>query len=175
MFPTVDLEQLSNEYGGKSDEELLRLALHREELTSEANFALSGELARRGIDGLHRLEAARQREQERKAEIDRATGKLFFIHPYGIGRKHFGKDESSYHADSGTERFKTTVFIVLFWLPLIPTGTYLVERKRGFFSGEVTVLERRPLDWEQVLKVWVVAASILLAVILAFKLLRHLP
>ena len=32
------------------------------------------------------------------------------------------------------ERFKTTVFVVLFWLPLIPSGTYLVERKREFLS-----------------------------------------
>jgi hypothetical protein len=72
------------------------------------------------------------------------------------------------------ERFKTTVFVVLFWLPLIPTGTFLVERKRRFLSSQITVLERLPLDWEQVLKVWVVASAILLVVIWVFKLLPRI-
>ncbi|HYL11624.1 MAG TPA: hypothetical protein VEV41_01220 [Terriglobales bacterium] len=72
------------------------------------------------------------------------------------------------------ERFKTTVFVVLFWLPLIPTGTFLVERKRSFLSNQLTVLKRLPLDWEQVLKVWVVTACTLLAVIWTFKLLPRL-
>jgi hypothetical protein len=170
----VNVQQLADEYGSKSDEELLRLALTSEQLTPEANVVLSGELARRGISSREHMAAARRQEEERKAEIDRETGKLFFIHPYGIGRKRFGKAERSYHADSGIEQFKTTVFVVLFWLPLIPTGTYLVERKRAFLSGEMNVLERLPLDWEQVLRVWVVAASILLGVILTFKLLRHM-
>jgi len=57
----------------------------------------------------------------------------------------------------------------VFWLPLIPTGTYLVERKRKFPSNEMTILKKLPLDWEQVLEVWVVAATILLALILVIK------
>jgi len=69
------------------------------------------------------------------------------------------------------ERFKSTVFVVLFWLPLIPSGTFLVERKRAFLSNRMTILKRLPLDWEQVLRVWVVAAGALLALIWAFKLL----
>ena len=47
-------------------------------------------------------------------------------------------------------------------------------RKREFLSNQMTVLERIPLDWEQVLKVWVVASATLLAVIWAFKLLPRL-
>ena len=171
----VDIQHLAEEYASKSDGELLQLALNPEQLTPEANLALSGELAKRGINSREHLDAARHQEEERKAEVARDTGKLFVIHPYGIGRKRFGKAERSYDPDSGVEQFKTTVFVVLFWLPLIPTGTYLVERKRGFLSGEINVLKRLPLDWEQVLKVWVVAASILFGLILAFKLLRHMP
>jgi len=45
----VNVQQLADEYGSKSDEELLRLALTSEQLTPEANVVLSGELARRGI------------------------------------------------------------------------------------------------------------------------------
>lgn len=69
------------------------------------------------------------------------------------------------------ERFETTVFVLLFWLPLIPNGTFRVERKRSFLSNDMTVLERLPLDWEQVLKVWIVTALILLFAIWSFRLL----
>jgi hypothetical protein len=60
---------------------------------------------------------------------------------------------------------------MLFWLPLIPSGSYIVERKREFLSNQMTVLEKLPLDWEQVLKVWIAAATSLLALIWIFKLL----
>lgn len=149
----MDVQQLSDEYASKSDEELLRLALNPEQLTPEANVLLSSELSRRGISSRERLETTRQQDQERKAENEKDTGTLFFIHAYGIGRSHFGKADGTYDAESGMERFKTTIFVVLFWIPLIPTGTFLVERQRGFFSGKIKVLERFPLDWEQVLKV----------------------
>ena len=66
---------------------------------------------------------------------------------------------SAYNADTETEQFSTTTFIVLFWLPLIPSGTFRVQRKRAWFSNDMTVLERLPLNWEQVLKVWIVAAG----------------
>jgi hypothetical protein len=83
----------------------------------------------------------------------------------------YGKAERVCSPDAGLEQFRTTVFIVLFWLPLIPTGTFLVERKREFFGNEMTVLARLPLDWEQVLRIWVVASATLLAIIWAFRLL----
>jgi len=99
---------------------------------------------------------------------------MFLLHPYGIGRKRFGKAERTYDAHTGMERFKTTVFIVLLWLPLIPRGTYLVERKREFLSSEMTVLEKLPLDWDQILQVWAIAAVCLLAFIWAVKLVPRL-
>jgi len=61
------------------------------------------------------------------------------------------------------------VFIVLFCFPLIPTGTYLVERKRGYFQDKLTVLEKLRLDWEQILKIWVVATGSILAFHLAHQ------
>ena len=169
----MDVQQLADEYGSKSDEELLLLALTPEQLTPEANVVLSGELSRRGIASRERLDLMRQQEQERKAENERDAGSLFFFHPYGIGRYRFGKADRSYDVEARIERFKTTVFVVLFWIPLIPTGTFLVERKGSFFSRRLRVLERLPLDWEQVLKVWIVAAIAVFAVILAFRLLRY--
>ena len=164
----------AEEYRGKTDEELLRLALDPEQLIPEANAALNGELSRRQINNTERLGAFRGEEERRKEEQNRNPGRLFVVHPYGIGRKRFGKAERIYNPETGMERFKTTVFIVFLWLPLIPTGTFLVERKREFLPNQMTVLERIPLDWEQVLKVWVAASATLLAVIWVFKLLPYI-
>lgn len=167
----MQVEEYASEYKGMSEEELLRLAIASSELTQEAQFALSAELSARGLK-TERVEAFRGQEQERKAELAKDTGCLWFLAPWGIGRKRFGKAECEHDSEARRDRFVTTVFVVLFWLPLIPTGTYRVEKERGFWSSEdITVLERLPLSWEQVLKVWVVTAACVLALIWTFKLL----
>jgi len=165
----MDIQELAQEYESKSDEELLRLALQREELTPEALAAPDVELAKRRISDAQTLNTFRQNEEEQKTEADKNPGRLFLLHPYGIGRKRFGKADYRYDSETRLERFKTTVFIVLLWIPLIPTGTYLIERKRQFLSGEFTVREKVALDWEQILKVWIATAGMLLAVIWTFK------
>ncbi len=165
----MQYEDLAKSYETEPDEELLRLALDSEHLTQEASAVLSGELSRRGISGTERLTAFRDEEEQRKEKLAGNPGSLFLLHPYGIGRKRLGKAGRIYSPETGVERFRTTVFVVLFWLPLIPTGSYLVERKRKFPSNEMTILKKLPLDWDQVLKVWVVAATILLALILVIK------
>ncbi|MGC2061171.1 MAG: hypothetical protein WA653_23125 [Candidatus Sulfotelmatobacter sp.] len=170
----MEIQSFTEEYQSKTDDELLRLALDSEQLTPEAGAALNDELARRRIDKNEQLQAFIEQEEQRKKEQRRNPGNLFVLHPYGVGRDRFGKVGCIYSPETAKERFKTTVFVVLLWLPLIPTGTFIVEKKRSFFSRQVTILERLPLDWEQVLKVWVVAFAILLAVIWAVKLLPHI-
>ena len=170
----MEPQNLAEEYQGKTDEELLRLAVDAAQLTPEASAILNDELARRGIKGTERLSAFRAEEEQRKEEQSKDAGKLFVFHPYGIGRKRFGKAGRVYDSETGMEQFKTTVFVVLLWLPVVPTGTFLVERKRVFLSNQITVLKRLPLDWEQVLKVWLVASGILLAVIWTLKVLPRL-
>jgi hypothetical protein len=81
----------------------------------------------------------------------------------------FGKADRVYDSETALERFRTTVFIVLSCFPLVPTGTYLVERSL-VLPDELTVLEKLPLDREQILKVWVVAAGAILAFIWLIKL-----
>jgi hypothetical protein len=166
----MNVQELGEEYRNKTDKELLRLALTPEQLTQEAKVALKNELARRRIDTGTHLDAARQEEEERKAENERSLGTLGFIPHFGVGRMRFGKNDRLYDSETGLERFKTTVFVVLFWFPLIPTGTYLVERKRAS-PDELTGLEKLPLDWEQVLKVWIVAAGSILGFIWFIKLI----
>ncbi len=169
----MEVQELTNEYQSKTDEELLRLALDAVDLTPEANVVLNNELFRRGINSPERLSAFKEEEQQRKEEEHKEAGRLFILHPYGIGRDRFGKAERVYDPTTRIERFKTTVFVVLIWFPLIPTGTFLVERKRSLFSSEVAILKRLPLDWEQVLQVWVVATGILLSIIIGFRFLPY--
>ena len=164
---------LVQQYNGMSDEELLRLALDPEQLTPDANAALKDVLSHRRINSTERLQAFREQEEKRTEEQRRETGTLFLLHPYGIGRKRFGKAGRTYDSHTQIERFKTTVFVLFLWFPLIPTGTFLVERNRSFLSKEMRVLERLPLDWEQIMTVWLVAAGSLLALIWAWKLLWH--
>jgi hypothetical protein len=170
----VEIQELAKQCRNMKDEELLRLALDTMQLTPEADAALKSELSQRGIQNGARLSVFREEEQQRKLEESRKPGTFFVFHPYGIGRKRFGKAERSYNPETEVEQFRTTVFVLLFWFPLIPTGTFLVERKRGFLPREITILEKLPLDWEQVLKVWVIASATLLAAIWFLKLLPRL-
>ncbi len=167
----MEIQKLAEESRDRTDDELLRLAVDSEQLIPEANAVLRDELARRRIGNTERLKAFREEEAQRIEEQSRDPGKLFVVHTYGIGRKRFGKAERIYNPETGTEQFKTTVFVVLLWLPLIPTGTFLVERKPALFSNQMRVLQRLPLDWEQVLKIWVVASLTLLAVVWLFRFL----
>jgi hypothetical protein len=167
----VEIQDLAQEYQSKADEDLLRLALDAADLTPEAHVVLNNELSRRGINNSELI--AFQEEEEQRKEEDRKEGKLFVLHPYGIGRDRFGKADRVYDPTSRIERFKTTVFVVLIWFPLIPTGTFLVEKKRSLFSKQVKILRRLPLDWEQILQVWVVATSVLLSIIVAFRVLPY--
>jgi hypothetical protein len=156
-------------YETKSDQELLRLELESDRLTLEAAAALKSELAKRGIGSADRLETFRAQESQRNEEESRKPGNLFFSSRFGVGRWHFGKADYTYKPDTKIERFRTTVFIIVLFFPLIPTGTYLIEKKRRFLSRKVKILKRLPLDWEQVLRVWAVGAAGLLAVIWLVK------
>lgn len=168
----MEIQDLAEEYRIKTDEELLRLAAIAGDLTPEANLMLSNELSRRGINTAERLVPFREAEKKRQEEASKQTS-LFIIHPFGIGHFRFGKADRVYNPASGLERFQTTTFIMLFWLPLIPTGTFVIERKRSFFSRRFTVLKRVPLDWRQVRRVWGVTLGVLLAIIVALAVLLY--
>lgn len=169
----MEIQELGEQYRTKSDDELLRLAVTPADLTPEASIMLSNELSRRGINTAERLAPFREEEKKRQEEASKHTGSLFIIHPFGLGHYRFGKADRVYDPASGLERFQTTIFIVLFWLPLIPTGTFVIEKKRSFFSQRFTVLRRVPLDWRQVRRVWGVTLGALLGVILALAVLLY--
>jgi hypothetical protein len=150
-------EDLAKSYVTKSDDELLRLALQPELLTQDASTALTSELVKRGINGAERLNIFREHEKQRKEKEAKNPGSLFLPFHYGIGRWHLGKADYKYDSKSGIEQFKTTIFILVFWFPLIPTGSYLVQKKRGYFGKRIVILKKLPFDWGQVFKIWGVA------------------
>lgn len=166
----MEIRELTQEYEAKTDDELLRLAVKPADLTPEAHIALNFELSKRRLNQPERLEAFRRDDLRRKEELAKGPLKLWTFR--GMGSDRFGKADCTYNPKTGLEQFRTTVFVVILGFPLIPTRTFRIERKRGWFSNRMTVLERLPLDWEQILKVWIVAAGCVFALIVAFKLLR---
>ncbi|MGC1869352.1 MAG: hypothetical protein WA700_00215 [Acidobacteriaceae bacterium] len=166
-----------HEYEARTDEELLRLSLESDQLTDDANQALSIVMRNRGIATEERKREFQQEEARAEGERANNIGHLAVFHPLGIGRERYSKFDHQFDRASGMEQFITTIFIVIFWLPLVPIGTYRIERKRRFlFSSKMTVLERLPLNWTQVLAVWAVASLILLAgywTLLLFVSTRH--
>jgi hypothetical protein len=152
-------------YATKRNEELLRLSLDSENLTPEASAALTSELVKRGINSAEQRNSFREQEEQRKRQEARNPGQLFLVGHFGIGRWRFGKADYSYDPATGIEKFRTTVFVLLLYLPLIPTGSYLVQRKRGSFRSKMTILEKLPLDWGQVFRVWAVVLAGLVGLI----------
>src|SRR4030081_3553998 len=84
IFGVMDVQELGEGYRNKTNNELLRLALTPEQLTPEAQAALTAELATRGINGEANLDAARHEEGQRKVENDKELGTLGFV--FGVGR-----------------------------------------------------------------------------------------
>lgn len=163
-------EELVSSYSSKTNEELLRLELDAEHLEPEASIALKNELLNRGVGTPESLAEFRVKENQRKKELDKNPGNLFLTR-FGVGRWHLGKADKVLSADGKWERFRTTIFILILYFPLIPSGTFLVQKKCGFMTGKIAVIEKLPLDWKQVFMVWGLAFACLLGVIL---LLRHL-
>ncbi len=145
-----------------------------EDLIDEARPALHTELQKRGLGGDEQLTAFRRQEQEALRENEREMPWLGLLPGHGIGRKSFCRWAYAYDSSSGLETFRTTVFVVLFWLPLVPIGTYEVEKLRKASSTELSVVEKLPLDWNQVLWVWSVTIAVLLAIFWGIKLMLFL-
>jgi hypothetical protein len=77
---------------------------------------------------------------------------------------------------SGFEEYDATLWFVVYWFPLIPLGTYRIKRNRSRerwwnFNPDIAILTKLPLNWEQILRTWLIAVSVLFAVIL---ILPHL-
>ena len=167
----MQTQDFLREYETKTDDELLRLAIDPSQLTYEANFALSTELLKRRLNP-EDIQRLKEREEIQKKKDERNVGQLWVIHNFGLGKRRFGKADYKYYESRKLEEFTTTIFFLIFWFPLIPLGTYRIMRKKSFFSTRFGVIEKLPLNWPQVLKVWAVALLAILALVLVFNRIR---
>ncbi|HVT98758.1 MAG TPA: hypothetical protein VHE33_14740 [Acidobacteriaceae bacterium] len=163
------IQDFEREYAGKSNDDLLRLAWAPQDLVDDAKIALQTEMGRRGLKSAD-IDAARfEKEREEEREERKAANRMLQTQWRGIGFQRFCKWDRTYDPDSQTEEFTTTRFFILFQLPLIPLATFRVRRRKGIFQ-KLHILETLPLNWAQVLWVWMLT---LLAILALFLLARY--
>jgi hypothetical protein len=159
------MEIVTLDYGGKSDDELLRLALESDSLTSEARDALTSELKRRQLDSPVRL-AKFSEEQAAAKHLDDITLGDLSLSYRGNGRRAYGRSNREVLGTS--EEYDATVFGVVLFFPIVPMGTYRFSREQS--DKQVRVLDTKPLDWRQVVRVWLTALAIVAAIPFALDL-----
>jgi len=167
------------EYQNLKADELLHLAEEREQLTDEARLSLDAELSRRGLSPSdiesYRLQCA---AADKAYKLSRAAPQ--YISHVGLGRKFLGKSNRRRDPSGLTEQYDTTLWFVVLWFPVFPIATFTVRRELERWLGmqvasDAVAVERHPRSWEQILLTWVKAATVLLALRLAFPLLLHHP
>jgi len=97
--------------------------------------------------------------------------------PYGIGKKFLGKLNYSCAPASGIEEFETTLWFVMFWLPVIPISGCRIKRElRGkwtnLFARRIWVISKLPRNWNLIFVTWIKGCLVTLLVVVA---LRFLP
>lgn len=156
---------LADEYAKKTDDELLRLALEMESLTQEGQDALKAIMRSRHLDIPSRLERFRDQENDYLQHKKTNIGNLTLMVPGGMGRRMRGMANVEQRGIAA--EYDTTLFFIFLWFPLIPLGTYRVSKVDG--SKTFRVLDKKPLNWQQVFLVWLKAAVVVAAIILALR------
>ena len=86
----------------------------------------------------------------------------------GIGLAYYGIKALKF--DDEWEEYDTTKWFCLVWLPIIPIGSFRIRRKRrkdiiskiarqGMWVETIFVIEKRPIDWRQIGKIYLCAHS----------------
>ena len=159
------IQDLEQQYASMSDDDLLRLAWAPQDLVDNAKLALQAELSRRGLKPAD-IDAARFEQEKHEEQLEReSVNRLLQSQWRGFGFSRFCKWDRTYDRDSRTEEFTTTRFFILFQFPLVPLGTYRVRKRKGLF-WKAEVLEKLPLNWNQVLWVWMLALLVLLGLVI---------
>jgi hypothetical protein len=169
-------------YQNLTSDELLHLATEEAQLTNEARLALEAELSRRRISqsDVHsyvvEVEAADKAEKLRIASQFTRKG---FLEGRGWGRYFLGKTKRRRDPSGSFELYESTLWFLVFWLPIYPIASFTVRRNLrqwlGMeFGADQIALERHKRNWEQILLTWVKASAVLLLLRLAyFVLIRY--
>jgi hypothetical protein len=158
------------DYSNKLDDELLALAADSDSLTVEAREALWVELKGRGLNSSTKV--SEFVEEQKRLSLTDEVGRLGLSFR-GNGRGVYGKFNREI---SGlNEEYDATVFVVLSYFPVIPTGTYRVFREQG--SEDFRFLSKQPLNWVQIVWTWLkslaVMATVVFAMVSIAEILRH--
>ncbi|HEY1264576.1 MAG TPA: hypothetical protein VGF06_13705 [Terriglobales bacterium] len=165
----------TSHYQQLSDDEILNIARDEADLTDEAKTALALELSRRNIASADIQTYSAETQVLEAAEEQKRAQLLASRH----NRKFLGKANFVSDHGSGSEEYDATLWLVAFWFPWVPLGSYRVRRNRAqerwwnIFDPNITILHKLPLNWEQILRTWLIAACILFAVFLTLP--RLLP
>ena len=149
-------------YEQMSDGALLRIAMDRAELTDEAAAVFDAELAKRGLGEEQVRSFAITYRAETNMELEDYRRRHPMLPWTSAFEGYYGKrDVVQMH---NREQFQTTMWFCLFWIPLVPLGSYIVHRTTTTWLGlfdDVRKVRKVPLDWEQVFKTWAVAALVI--------------
>ncbi|HKW17485.1 MAG TPA: hypothetical protein VJO35_08265 [Terriglobales bacterium] len=154
-------------YAEKSDDELLALATEAGSLTAEARDALRLELKDRKLDSPTAV--AKFSDEQNRFNLADEMSRLG-LSWRGNGRRAYGK--SNTEVSGLNEEYDTTIFVVVSYFPLIPTGTYRVCRQQG--AGEFRAVAEKPLNWAQITWTWTKSLAVVAALPIAFRLLDAL-
>lgn len=98
----------------------------------------------------------------------------------GFGTKHFGKANHIENPDNKWEEFDTTLWFVLFWLPMIPLRSYRIRQKHWIFQEEdvnmgtenggfgisqkipYKIIDKYKLNWKQIFKTYLIVYGLII-------------
>ncbi len=166
------LENLAEHYRELDDDALLRLSLDRDQLTPEAAQALETEMSLRGLTRADaEMVAARDRGFDRKRAHEQGwkTGGGL------TGRNTALFGNWNVEKKLGGETYTATKFFAIGPFPLIPLGTYRLLRTshrrwwEWLFGRNCRIVEKLPLDWNQVLYTWCKYGAIAVLFVIAVR------
>jgi len=159
-FISMRTQDFAVQYQSLSDDALTQLASEGG-LRPEADIALRTEMQKRSI-GLKEVRSLRA--QQKKAKLQIQVGN----NPYsyqGTGLRLRG-DKVLTESDRNKGITVVTRWIILLLWPSIPLGSYRVKQHTD--GGKPEIVGKVPLQWDQVLNGWKVAALIAALILLAF-------
>ena len=156
--PGLNAPELFEQYRRLNDDELEQLLREFDDLLETAQSCLLAELRTRGhtdkpmaaiIDAGKKLKLPLTSIDGFDPDLTRKIGGLWTFK--GIGRIFYGKANRTINETFAFEEFDTTLWWIVFWIPVIPRGSFRIRRKVDenhlFSSYSFVVVQRVPFLW----------------------------
>ena len=168
----MNAPELFERYRGLSDVELEQLLREFDDLLEPAQSCLIAELRTRGqtdetisatVEAGKKIKLPLTLTDGFDPALTKKIGSVSSFH--GIGRIFYGKAHRTFNETFAFEEYDTTLWWILFWIPLIPKGSFRIRRKqedRPFTSYAFVIVRRIPFLWAQNLLRLIFAVTYLL-------------